>query len=132
MIYADFDYYQTVFMGVQITDIATYERYATRAAIELDYYTIGKASKNADLDAVKMAACAVAEQYQIIDKANAAASSEAGELQSESVGSYSRTYRSAADSAMAAKMSIKGVIEHYLAATGLLYRGAPVCIHRTL
>ena len=54
----------------------------------------------------------------------------AGELQSQSVGSWSKTYRSGGDSAQQAMASAKAasdglaaVARQYLAGTGLLYRG---------
>lgn len=132
MIYADFVYYKTQYIGAMITDPAVYDRCATRAAADIDYYTLGRAAKNADMDAVKMAACAVAEQYQTIERSAMQSCGDAPELQSESVGSYSRTYRSASESASDAKAAIRGIIEKYLAHTGLLYRGVNGCLHHTV
>lgn len=129
MIYADFDYYCSTYYGKQIQDPEEYEKFATQAAFELDYFTLGKASKNADMEAVKMASCAVAEQFKILDTAELNAAS--GEIASESVGSHSRTYRSAAEISASVRGQIKAVIERYLATTGLLYRGVPTCIHHT-
>lgn len=129
MIYADYTFYLDDFFGIQITDENEYMRCAVRAAADIDYYTMGRAKDNAESDAVKLASCAVAEIYQIIGKSQSAAASEKGELASESVGSYSRSYRSSAETANNARMQIKAAIEHYLAPTGLLYRGASVCIH---
>ena len=133
MIIADFDYYKTAFYGVLIDDEEQYNRLATRAAVQMDYYTFGKATANADMEAVKMASCAVAEACLSIERASVAASGESGELQSESVGSYSRTYRSSADISAAASAVIKSVLDQYLAGTGLLYRGVAVkCTRHTM
>ena len=71
------------------------------------FSTQGRAAKNADLDALKMACCAVAEQYQAVDTAQALASKSltaalsdsSGELQSQTVGSWSKSYRSGGESA---------------------------------
>lgn len=137
MAYATFDYYKEVYMGTAINDV-DFPRLSLRASAFLDYYTQGRAEKNADLDALKMACCAIAEQQQIIDKArelaqkslSAGVESGGAEIQSESVGSWSRTYRSGGDSAGAvasvaadARASLATVAREYLAGTGLLYRG---------
>lgn len=137
MAYADFDYYKTVYMGTAINDV-DFPRLAIRASSFLDYYTQGRAEKNTGLDALKMACCAVAEQQQIIDKArelsqkslSAGVESGGAEVQSESVGSWSKSFRSGGDSAGAAasvaanaRESLAAVAREYLYGTGLLYRG---------
>ena len=127
MIYADFVYYKTQYIGAMITDPAVYDRCATRAAADIDYYTFGRAADHPEMDAVKMASCAIAEQYQAIERSSMQTCGDTPELQSESVGSYSRTYRSAADRAAEAKAEIRGIIEKYLAHTGLMYRGVNGC-----
>lgn len=142
MAYADYEYYTTTYLGTAI-DEANFPRLALRASTFLDYYTQGGAAQNPDLDALKMACCAVAEQYQSIDLASKAALNalqnsanvgEGGELQSQSVGSWSKTYRSggesaqqALSSAQTAKVSLAAVAQQYLGATGLLYRGRGCC-----
>lgn len=137
MVYADFEFYTTEYMGAAIND-TDFPRFALRASTYLDYYTQGRAEKNADLDAVKMACCALAEQYQIIDQAQALANknlasglkTDGGEVQSETVGGWSKSYRSGGESAGAAasvvanaQASLASVARLYLAGTGLLYRG---------
>ena len=129
MAYADYEYYTTTYLGTAIKE-ADFPHLSLRASSFLDYYTQGRAAQNSDLDAIKMACCAVSEQYQVIDTARALAqkalssslSSEGGELQSQTVGSWSKTYRSAGDSAAQATASAN-VASQYLAGTGLLYRG---------
>ena len=136
MAYADYEYYTTTYLGTAIKE-DDFPRLSLRASSFLDYYTQGRAAQNPDLDALKMACCAVAEQYQYIDTAQAlaqkslSASLESdGELQSQTVGSWSKTYRSGGDSAQqalssmqAAKASLASIVQQYLAGTGLLYRG---------
>lgn len=136
MAYADYEYYTITYLGTAISE-ADFPRFALRASSFLDYYTQGQAAKNAELDALKMACCAVAEQYQSIDAAQALAQkalsaslSSGVELQSQSVGSWSKTYRSAGDSAQqalasaeTAQAALAAAATQYLAGTGLLYRG---------
>ena len=137
MVYADYDFYKAEYMGTDIEE-SDFPRLALRASAYLDYYTQGRAAKNAESTALKMACCAVAEQYQAIDAAqtlankslSAALSDSGGELQSQIVGSWSKTYRSGGESAVqaaAAAESVKNGLANaaaiYLANTGLLYRG---------
>lgn len=136
MAYADYEYYTTTYLGSAIKE-EDFPRLAMRASSFLDYYTQGRAAQNADLDALKMACCAIADQYQYIDTAQALAQKSLtaslesdGELQSQTVGSWSKTYRSGGDSAQqalssvqTAKASLSSIAQQYLAGTGLLYRG---------
>lgn len=68
MAYVDYGYYTTTYLGTAIM-ASDFPRLSLRASSFLDYYTQGRAAQNKDLDAVKMACCAVAEQYQAIDTA---------------------------------------------------------------
>lgn len=137
MVYADFDFYANEYCGQAVNEYSFY-RLAIRASSYLDYYTQGRAVKNPDLVELKMACCALAEQYQIIEQAQALANknlsaameSDGGEVQSETVGSWSKSYRSGGDSAGAAasvaanaQASLATVARQYLSGTGLLYRG---------
>lgn len=134
MIYADWSYYVNNYFG-DLIEANEYNRLATRASAYLDYYTMGKAVHAAETDSVKMACCAVAEQYKLVDKAqsNAVAGLESGvtgELKSETVGSWSQTYQSGGDVAKTAlsamrdaKAQLAGAAAQYLSGTGLLYRG---------
>lgn len=142
MAYADYDFYKITYLGTAIQE-ADFPRLSLRASAFLDYYTQGRAALNAGLDALKMACCAVAEQYQYIDTAQALAqkslsasleSGETGELQSQTVGSWSKTYRSGGDSAQqaissaqAVQASLAAIAQQYLGTTGLLYRGRGCC-----
>lgn len=136
MAYADYEYYTTTYLGTAIKE-DDFPRLSLRASSFLDYYTQGRAAQNADLDALKMACCAVAEQYQYVDTAQSLAQKSLtasletdGELQSQTVGSWSKTYRSggetaqqAATAAQTAQVSLAAAARQYLAGTGLLYRG---------
>ena len=140
MAYADYEYYTTTYLGTAIKG-DDFPRLSLRASTFLDYYTQGRAAQNAALDALKMACCAIAEQYQYIDTAQALAQKSltaslesGGELQSQTVGSWSKTYRSGGDSAQQALSSVQtaqaalgSVVQQYLAGTGLLYRGRGCC-----
>lgn len=141
MVYADFEYYKSVYLGDSLTE-EEFPRYALRASQYLDYYTRGKAEKSAELECVKMACCALAEQYKLITQAmdvaansmSAAASGTSGELQSQTVGGWSKSYRSGGESALSAQNARaslqKGLSEiamQYLASSGLLYRGGGCC-----
>ena len=140
MAYADYEYYTTTYLGSAIKE-EDFPRLAMRASSFLDYYTQGRAAQNADLDALKMACCAIADQYQYIDTAQALAQKSLtaslesdGELQSQTVGSWSKTYRSGGDSAQQALSSVQtaqvamgALAQQYLAGTGILYRGRGCC-----
>ena len=135
MAYADYDYYSGTYMGT--VSEKDFPRLAIRASSFLDYYTMGKANDNADLDALKMACCALVDQYAMIDAAQvaaarniAAAAAGSASVKSETVGDYSRTIATgeeAAASALATATTIKKalaeIVAEYLAHTGLLYRG---------
>lgn len=138
MVYADYKYYKTTYLGVAIKE-DDFPRMSLRASSFLDYYTQGRAAKNSKLDALKMACCALSEQYQSIEAAQALAqkslsvsleSGETGELQSQTVGRWSKTYRSGGDSAQqafssaqSAQASLAAIAQRYLSGSGLLYRG---------
>ena len=133
MIYASYEFYSYVYFGKSI-EPSDFPRLALRASSYLDWCTAGRAAKHADLEAVKMACCAIAEAYQTIDAARSSASKslsasvgDSGELQSQTVGSWSKTYRSGGSSAkdaLNAAESAQGVLmetaKMYLAGTGLL------------
>lgn len=145
MLYADYDFYTNIYMGREIRN-ADFMRLLRRASSYLEYYTQGRVKECPCLDSVKMACCAVMEQYQLIDEAQALANrglsaaleASGGEIQSETVGSYSVTRRSGGDTAASALSYVQqadamlaGAAKRYLAHTGLLYRGSRRCTHHT-
>lgn len=138
MIYADYDYYRNEYFGNSIKE-ADFQRLALHASQYIDYITRGRA--RADIEEVKMCCCALAEQEQTIETAQALAKSslaagaaDGAEVQSETVGSWSRSYRSGGDSAQSAAQAeaagrsvMLDIARRYLANTGLLYRGGGRC-----
>lgn len=123
--YADYEYYTGTYIGGALTE-EEFARAATRASSFLDYFTRNKA-KDYTGDELKMCCCALAEQYQIIENAQAQSMS-GGELQSQTVGSWSKSYRSGTETAVAAREALAGIATRYLAHTGLLYRGGGRCV----
>ena len=132
--YADYAFYTTDFYGTAIAE-ADFPRLASRASDFIDYYTKGKAKTASCTEALAKACCAIAEQIQIDEKnrevsaraADSALASGTGEVKSESVGSWSASYTTAADYAQgsmrAYRASYAYIADQYLAMTGLLYRG---------
>lgn len=123
--YADYTYYTTTYLGSALTE-EEFARAATRAGSFLDYYTRGK-SKTYTGEELKMCCCALAEQYQIIENAQTQSMS-GGELQSQTVGAWSKTYKSGTETAAAARETLAGIAMQYLGHTGLLYRGGGCCV----
>ena len=122
MAYADYSYYTTTFYGDLIPE-DSFDKYITRASDYVDRLTMGRAASYTADEAVKKAACAVAEQYCLIDRARISIAN--GEIASESVGSHSVSYRSSVETAASLEASLYDIAAGYLANTGLLYRGVP-------
>lgn len=139
--YADYSFYTGEYYGTAIAQ-ADFPRLATRASDFLDYYTRGKAANATDesvLAALSKACCAVAEAMKVdedskklAEKAMEAALSESGgEVKSETVGSHSVSYTTAADyikgstssKPLDARIVYADIAMVYLVNTGLLYRG---------
>lgn len=99
MVYVDYDYYKNEFYGTAIAE-ADFPGLAVKASQMVDYYTNGQAktASGDDLTAVKNATCAFAEIIQDESRLTAATFSadRASQVQSETVGSWSRSYGSAA------------------------------------
>lgn len=134
MAYADFCFYANEYYGKTVDEFA-FPRLAIRASSFLDYCTMGRAKSYPDMRELKMACCALVEQYQIIEQAEAmvrkslAASLEntGAEVSSETVGSWSRSYRSGGESASAVLKATQNsqdalyeIVRMYLGNTGLL------------
>jgi len=141
MAYADYDFYKNEYFGASIEE-ADFPRLALRGSQYIDYITQGRAQARSQLEAVKMACCILAEQYQVIEMTQALAqkslgnalSSPEGELSSQSVGDWSKSYlsggdsaQSAANAAAAAQSELYAIAQRYLGMTGLLYRGIGRC-----
>lgn len=119
MAYADHAFYTEKYFGTAIGP-AEFPRLAELATDYLDYITQGNADQSSEK--LKKACCALAEKYQIIDKANKASTSADGELSSQTVGSYSVSYRSGADAAQSASGELYGIAARYLSTTGMMSR----------
>lgn len=132
--YADYLYYSTVFMGTAIPP-DDFPALAVKASAYIDYATMGRARKarEDDMEAVKMAACALAEVMRDAAKLDAVAFDTDQQLSSESVGDWSKNYGtrsvSATDIQLADKRKRETVLM-YLAGTKLLHaRGMGRCSH---
>lgn len=112
MAYADYEYYKNQYNGNAIP-ASDFPRLAIRASAYLDSITFGRISSDAVSDKVKMATCAIADLYYKDEKG--------GELASETVGSYSRSFNKAKPKTLEVKLWTEAVM--YLGNTGLLYRG---------
>lgn len=121
--YAEYSYYVSNYFGTDIAE-ADWNKLATRASDFIDYFTRGKASSYADSDSVKKCCCALAERYQVIETSRASASKGNGEMQSQTVGNYSVTYRSGAEVTQAEKQQFASICFMYLG--NLVYRGGKV------
>lgn len=125
--YASFEFYEDKYFGSALTE-QEFARASKRASSFIDYYTMGKAKDYPDTDgAVAMCCCALAEQYQIIENAKAQSIS-GGEVKSQTVGAWSKTYASGTETAEAARKVLADIVMEYLAGTGLLYRGGRRCV----
>ena len=126
MIYADYAYYTGTYYGNMIPE-DDFTRCAARASDYIDRLSLDRAAAYVEAhpedEKVKKACCAAAEQYFMIGNARANMASEDGEIASESVGSHSVTYRSAAESEANLEAVLRKAVTSYLATTGLLYRG---------
>lgn len=86
MPYADYNFYLEAYRGTAIGGEEEFGRLCTRASSYLDYISGGYAPAHPEEPAVKMAVCAVADAWL--------ANESGGEVVSESVGSWSRSFAS--------------------------------------
>lgn len=133
MAYVDYDYYKNEFYGTAIADV-DFPGLAVRASAMVDHCTGGRArSASKDgLTAVKNATCALAEVMQDENRLNMSTFStdRAKQVQSETVGSWSKSYGSAAATGTDLELLEKrrrDAVLMYLGGTGMLraagYRG---------
>jgi hypothetical protein len=120
--YADFEYYQDTYGGTAIA-LADFSALAIRASYMIDYLTLDRASDvidadtpAADVTAIKLATCAIADCIQDINE-------RSGQIQSEKVGGYSVTYTPTPTSSLSDDARMSLAAKRYLAKTGLMYRG---------
>lgn len=139
--YADVEDYSCMYQGRKIP-VEDFDLYARKATMFLNYYTRNKAKQHAHMEELKLACCALAEQYYDMEQAQALAKKalrealerEGPEVQSQTVGPLSKTYRGAGDTGAAAlalaaqeQDKLAAIAQQYLAHTGLLYRGIAGC-----
>lgn len=105
--YADFEYYSTVYMGKEIAG-DDFPRLSTRASAYLN--TISSAEKHQSDDAVRLAVCAVAEAWQ--------RNEAGGEVVSQSVGIWSKTYATGATRTK--EQALMDAARMYLSPVGLM------------
>ncbi len=82
--YVDFTFYADEFKGNKVVE-ADFERLEARAETYLNSVTGGRATISPAIADVKRCLCAIAEQFL--------AQEQGGELQSQSVGSWSKTFK---------------------------------------
>lgn len=140
--FVDYDFYTSEYGGKLSEDDFTV--FANRASYYIDCLTLNKASKYLETTQLKpccdgvrkkieMACSVVTDVLAKSDKSQAMAevSGVSGSVyKSETVGAHSVGYRTGAEMDKALKEQINGILGVYLAGTGLLYRGIPVCIPR--
>ena len=140
--YADYTFYTDTYLGTVIGE-ADFPRLSSRASEFLDYYTHGRAATVTDADTLTLlgkATCSIAEAMQAYEQERALAAkavgsalaATGGEVKSETVGSWSQSYATAADyikggnaaeAVKQARLAYASIAREYLANTGLLYRG---------
>ena len=86
MPYADYNFYLETYRGTAIGGEEEFDRLCVRSSSYLDYISSGYATEHPEEAAVRMAACAVADAWL--------ANESGGEVVSESVGSWTRSYSS--------------------------------------
>lgn len=112
--YVDYDYYCNTYNGTMSED--DFKREVVRASAYVNMVTMGRidsAMLNKYPDEIKMATCAACEVYY--------AAAKGGDIASESVGSWSRTYSNAG---VTTQQKLQDAVETFLLMTGLLFRGA--------
>lgn len=118
MAYADYNYYVNDFRGNSIPQ-DKFDYLAERSSDFMDAITFDRL-KNSDYseykDKVKKCCCALTEVISDYEKTR-----NNSEKASETIGSYSVTYKSVSDADY--KMNLKNTACQYLIHTGLMYRG---------
>ncbi len=114
MAYTDYAFYTGTYRGNAIAQ-ADFPRLAMRASEVIDQMTFSRAAAETDtanVDKIKLATCALAEQLQTLEASG-------GVVSSESVGGYSVSYLSQ----LSEDARLKRIAKRYLASTGLMFAG---------
>ena len=133
--YADYHFYVNEYGGDSLDEEA-FERYSVRASNYIDAYTHNKSydyyngdNRNERTDrSLALACCNVAEVLEHSTTNTA----DSGAYASETVGAHTVSYRSGSEMSEDMRKQVNSVLGNYLAGTGCLYRGIPVCIPRML
>ncbi len=116
--YADYEFYKDTFGGTMISE-SEFTRLMIIASAYVDKITFNRAMEISEDDPtyrlLKLAACDIAEVLKRED--------EGGEIQSESVGSYSVSYADTPTKKLSLEEKIIQAGKRYLGNTGLMYRG---------
>lgn len=132
MVYADYQYYKTVYMGNTVPE-ESFPSLAIKASAYVDWATMNRAKTATGdaVDAVKNAVCALAEIIQDGEKLSAISSDTESPIASETVGGWSRSFGSKAVSASDLQLiesRKKEAVMMWLAPYGLLQaRGYGSC-----
>lgn len=132
MVYADYQYYKTVYMGNTVPE-ESFPSLAIKASAYVDWATMNRAKTATGdaADAVKNAVCALAEIIQDGEKLSAISSDTESPIASETVGGWSRSFGSKAVSASDLQLiesRKKEAVMMWLAPYGLLQaRGYGLC-----
>jgi len=120
MAYADYTYYINTFLGVAIAE-TDFPRLALQASAVIDRITFLRAAAETDVDninAIKMAMCAVAEELQTQQ-----ANNSADGVASESQGQYSVSYAANSNRTKSNIGKQTDVAKLWLEGTGLMFAG---------
>ena len=125
--YADLTYYKNTYLGTLIAD-AAYPALALRASAVIDQIAFNRAAAiiiadtpAADVTAIKMGQCAVAEEMQRINQAG-----NVGGIKSESVGGHSTSYVEGSKQTQSDLTRYQNEARIYMGNTELLYTGLDI------
>lgn len=120
MAYADYTYYTTTYLGTAIAE-SDFPALALRASNQVDRLTFNRAATETDIanvDKIKMATCAVAEELQ-----RQAQSNGADGISSESQGQYSVSYARNSTRTKSNQQKIEDAARTWLENTYLMFAG---------
>lgn len=120
MSYAEYEFYQSEYLGDRVTDESTFNRLAKRASAKLDHYTMGRIDQSDCGNAVRLAVCSMVDILFWDEKRKTA--HEGREIASESNDGYSVSYggSSETDRAALSEKSLYQAAYVYLSQTGLM------------
>lgn len=114
--YVNYEFYSNSYHGTMAED--DFNREVVRASAYIGMITMNRITDSVlrrFSDEIKLATCAACEVYYAAEKG--------GEIASESVGSWSRTY---SNTGTTTQQKLQDAVEPYLIMTGLLFRGARI------